>query len=183
MAYLKLSGGTIVDPANGIDRRQGDIWIRDGRIVEPPDNSDNSQVTTLDLNGMVVMAGAIDMHCHIAGPKVSVARQMQPEMTRLAMESGEMANVPDIFTAGFRYTGLGYTTCFDAAVSPLASRHVHSEFSRIPNVDTGFFTLLGNNHRVMDCVARGDSDGLDAFMGWLINRCGSYAPKLVNPGG
>ncbi|MEM7453958.1 MAG: formylmethanofuran dehydrogenase subunit A [Planctomycetota bacterium] len=183
MSYLKLSGGTIVDPANGIDLQRDDIWIRDGKVVAPPDSTGNAQVTTVDVEGMVVMPGAIDMHCHIAGPKVNIARQMQPEMTRLALENGVMANVPDLFTAGFRYTGLGYTTCFDAAVSPLSARQVHSEFCRIPNLDTGFFALMGNNHRVLDCVARQDAEGLDAFLGWLINRCGAFAPKLVNPGG
>ncbi len=28
------------------------------------------------------MPGGIDMHCHIAGPKVNVARQMRPEEKR-----------------------------------------------------------------------------------------------------
>ena len=78
---------------------------------------------------------------------------------------------------------MGYTTCFDAAISPLAARHVHREFDAIPNVDTGFFTLVGNNHFVMDCVAKGDDAGLQSFLGWLMNKAGAFAPKLVNPGG
>ena len=29
--------------------------------------------------GMVVMPGGVDIHCHIAGPKVNLARKLQPE--------------------------------------------------------------------------------------------------------
>ena len=180
--YQRLSGGTVYDPANQINGQVKDIWLRDGKIVEPPEDPSVSTSTT-NVSGMVVMPGGVDMHCHIAGPKVNAARKMQPEMTRWATESGEMANVPDIFSTGERYTGLGYTTCFDAAISPLSVRHVHHEFGQIPNVDTGFFVLVGNNHQVMEMVAQKDIAGLEAFLGWLLKKTGGYAPKLVNPGG
>ncbi len=180
--YQKITGGTVYDPANGTDGQTQDIWIRNGKIVHPPED-ERADVSTIDVTGMVVMPGAVDMHCHIAGPKVNTARKLQPEMTRETIESGDMANVPDIFSTGYRYTGLGYTTCFDAAISPLAARHVHQEFSQIPNLDTGFFVLVGNNHYVMDCVSKNDGPGLEAFLGWLLHRSGGFAPKLVNPGG
>ena len=194
MSYLRLSGGRVYDPANGIEGDVRDIWVLDGRIVEPPAAIEATSVTTIDVSSRVVMAGAVDMHCHIAGPKVNTARKMQPEQTRAFaqqgsriggefLHSGSLASVPSIFTTGYKYTGLGYTTCFDAAISPMAARHVHFEFEQIPNVDTGFFALVGNNHYVMDCVAKGDDSGLRSFLGWLMNRVGAFAPKLVNPGG
>jgi len=196
VALLKLCGGHVYDPTNGVDGEVRDIWIEDGKIVEPPSESAglNDQVKTIDVSGMVVMAGGVDMHCHIAGPKVNTARKMQPDQTRAAtvaaqssegswLHSGSLASVPSIFTTGYQYTGLGYTTCFDAAISPLAARHVHREFEQIPNVDTGFFALVGNNHFVIDCVAKGDDVGLESFLGWLLNRAGAFAPKIVNPGG
>lgn len=196
MTYLKLSGGTIYDPTNSIDGVVDDIWILDGKIVDAPTNETGSIVgtKTMDVSGRVVMAGAVDMHCHIAGPKVNTARKMQPEMARAfpqsrrdiengSLHSGSLASVPSIFTTGYKYTGLGYTTCFDAAITPLAARHVHFEFDQIPNVDTGFFSLVGNNHYVMECVAKKDQSGLESFLGWLLNRIGAFAPKLVNPGG
>ncbi|MFK7770320.1 MAG: formylmethanofuran dehydrogenase subunit A [Mariniblastus sp.] len=208
MTYLKLAGGTVHDPTNGIDGQVRDIWIRNGKIVEAPGAQENGnasvdsnklKIKTINLTGRVVMAGAVDMHCHIAGPKVNTARKMQPEQTRAMAErsrssdgadghrnwlhSGSLGSVPSIFTTGYKYTGLGYTTCFDAAVSPMAARHVHFEFGQIPNVDTGFFSLVGNNHYAMKCVAEGDDVGLQSFLGWLMNRVGSFAPKIVNPGG
>ena len=49
--------------------------LRDGRIVadasEPPDR-------TFDVSGKVVMAGAIDIHSHIAGGKMNIARALLP---------------------------------------------------------------------------------------------------------
>jgi formylmethanofuran dehydrogenase subunit A len=195
LTYLKLASGTVHDPTHGIDGEVRDIWIRDGKIVEAPEVVvDASQVRSIDVRGRVVMAGAVDMHCHIAGPKVNTARKMQPEQSRAfaqqresiesgVLQSGALGSVPSIFTTGYQYTGLGYTTCFDAAITPLASRHVHLEFDQIPNVDTGFFSLVGNNHYLMDCVAKGDHEGVESFLGWLMNRVGAFAPKLVNPGG
>jgi formylmethanofuran dehydrogenase subunit A len=193
VSYLKLAGGKLYDPANGIDGTVTDLWIRDGKIVDPPTDA-AAAVKTIDLTGTVVMPGGVDMHCHIAGPKVNMARKMQPEQVRavaLARQSkpgtvlhdGSMESVPNIFTTGYRYAGMGYTTCFDAAISPLGARHAHQELSQIPNVDAGFFVLVGNNHYVMDRISNGDQAGLESFLAWLIARAGGFAPKLVNPGG
>ena len=185
LSYLLLSGGKVYDPTNGIDGQPKDIWIKDGKIVDPPTGDES--VRTIDLTGYTVMAGAVDMHCHIAGPKVNTARKMQPEQMRQVSEcldyDAPMASVPDIYTTGLRYTGLGYTSCFDAAVTPMASRHVHHEFDAVPNIDKGFFVLVGNNHYALDCIANKDSRRLKSFLGWVMNRCGAYAPKIVNPGG
>ena len=42
MSSLRITGGTIYDPANGIDGDVGDIWIVDGRVVEAPAEPDAS---------------------------------------------------------------------------------------------------------------------------------------------
>ena len=61
-----LKGGRIIDPANHIDRT-GDLWIRDGRIVEP-DSFDPALAETVNLHGLVVAPGLIDMHVHLRQP-------------------------------------------------------------------------------------------------------------------
>ena len=184
MSYLKLTGGKIYDPASNVDGEVQDIWIRDGKICPPPTQEDTASIRTIDLTGRIVFPGGIDMHCHIAGPKVNTARKMRPEHGRVTNgPSNKIGSVPDIFTAGMRYTGLGYTTCFDAAITPLASRHVHHELSQVPNVDKGFYVLVGNNHYAMERIAKNDQAGLESFLSWLLARTGAYAPKLVNPGG
>ena len=188
---LKISGGTIYDPANGIDGQVGDLWISEGRFIEAPADRATRPTQTIDATGMVVMPGGIDMHCHIAGPKVNVARKMRPEEKRADTKihrtanthSGTMGSAPSTFATGYTYAGLGYTTAFDAAIPPLDARHVHEEFEDTPCLDKGFFVLVGNNHYAMQSIHDGEQDRLDAFLAWLLGAAKGYAPKLVNPGG
>jgi formylmethanofuran dehydrogenase subunit A len=189
--YFKISGGTVYDPTNGIDGQVRDLWIRDGKIVAPPSEPGVTADNTFDASGLVVMPGGIDMHCHIAGPKVNVARKMRPEEKRKAEKvmrtanthSGTMGSVPSTFATGYKYAGLGYTTAFDAAIPPLAARHCHEEFEDTPCIDKGFYLLMGNNHYIMEAIQKNEPQKLRAFMSWLLGAAKAYAPKLVNPGG
>lgn len=189
--YTKIASGTVYDPANGVDGQIKDLWILDGKIVEPPSDPSIRPARTIDANGLVVMPGGIDMHCHIAGPKVNVARKMRPEekrrgeqMPRTAVtHSGTLGSVPSTFATGYKYIGLGYTTAFDAAIPPLGARHAHEEFEDTPCLDKGFYVLMGNNHYVMQSLARKEPEKLKAFIGWLLSSTKGFAPKLVNPGG
>lgn len=63
-----LKNGRIIDPANHIDRT-GDLWIKDGRIVEPGSFDPSLDETeTINLHGLVVAPGLIDMHVHLRQP-------------------------------------------------------------------------------------------------------------------
>src|SRR5262249_38281072 len=144
-----------------------------------------------DAGGLIVMPGGVDMHCHIAGPKVNTARRMRPEDKRAAepvrrtskTRSGTMGSVPSTFATGYKYAGMGYTTAFDAAIPPLAARHVHEEFADTPCIDKGFYILVGNNHYIMESIRRGEAHRLPGFLAWLLTAAKGYAPKIVNPGG
>ncbi|HEX6961334.1 MAG TPA: formylmethanofuran dehydrogenase subunit A, partial [Lacipirellula sp.] len=146
---------------------------------------------TLDATGLVVMPGGVDMHCHIAGPKVNTARKMMPDDKRrgraiprtATTRSGTVGSVPSTFATGYKYAGLGYTTAFDAAVAPLGARHAHHELEDTPCLDKGIFVLMGNNQYALECIERGDREQLKMFIAWLLNAAKGYAPKLVNPGG
>ncbi len=188
--YFKIAGGYVYDPLNDVDGQVQDIWIQAGRIVEPP-AADVRADRVLDAAGYVVMPGGVDMHCHIAGPKVNMGRKMRPEEKRrgeviprtLTTHSGTMGSVPSTFATGFKYIGLGYTTAFDAAVPPLSARHAHEEFADTPGIDKGFYVLTGNNHYMMKAIADENPERLRAFVAWLLGAAKGYAPKLVNPGG
>ena len=75
---IKLTGGKVYDPAHEINGVVMDIYVRDGRIVARPNDSERID-QEYNLHGKVVMAGAIDMHTHIGGGKVNIARMMLPE--------------------------------------------------------------------------------------------------------
>lgn len=189
--YTKISGGTLYDPANGIDGQVRDLWIADSKIVAAPTDPDVKPVKTIDASGLVVMPGGIDMHCHIAGPKVNVARKMRPEEKRKGEQmnrtnithSGTLGSVPSTFATGYKYIGMGYTTAFDAAIPPLGARHAHEEFEDTPCIDKGFYVLMGNNHYVMQAIQRDEPDQLKTFIAWLLASTKGFAAKLVNPGG
>jgi len=191
MSLLKIAGGTIYDPANGIDGLVRDLWIEGGRIIAAPTDPAVRPARTIDARGLVVMPGGIDMHCHIAGPKVNMARKMRPEEKRTAdpvrrtalTRSGTMGSVPSTYATGYKYAALGYTTAFDAAIPALSARHAHEEFADTPCLDKGFYVLMGNNHYIMRSIQRGEHERARAFIAWLLSAAKGYAAKLVNPGG
>ncbi|MGL6074740.1 MAG: formylmethanofuran dehydrogenase subunit A [Fimbriiglobus sp.] len=191
MEYQLLAGGSVYDPLNGLDGEIRDLWMADGQIISPPRLNPEDSVKRYDLSGLVVMPGGIDMHAHIAGPKVNVARKLRPEdrrdsapmPARPGLRSGTLGSTPTTFATGYLYAGLGYTTVFDAAIPPLGARHTHEEFHDTPVIDKGFFVLVGNNHYVMERIGQNDRAGLRNFLASLLHDTRAYALKVVNPGG
>ena len=70
---LCIRGGTLYDPANGVDGVPADLWIDGGKMVAPPDPGVKA-AKVLDARGYVVFPGGVDMHTHLVGPKVNAAR-------------------------------------------------------------------------------------------------------------
>jgi formylmethanofuran dehydrogenase subunit A len=191
MTLFRIAEGTVYDPANGLNGLVRDVWIRDGKVVAPPADPAARPERLLDARGLVIMPGGVDVHSHIAGPKVNIARRMRPEdkkrgdgLQRAAgTRSGTTGSVPSTFATGYLYAGLGYTTAIDAAVPPLGARHAHQEFQDTPALDKAFLVLLGNNHYVLEQAARGDLGKLRAYVGWILGAARAYGVKIVNPGG
>ena len=188
---LRIAGGTVYDPANGVDGAVRDICIEGERIVaELP-----TGVPRLDVRGMVVMPGGVDIHAHVAGSSVNHARRLLPEehaadpapAPQLAdgppARSGTGGTVPSTFATGYRYAGLGYTTAMEAAVAPLAARHAHAELDDTPIIDSGFYVLLGNDDYLLRQIAAGETARARDYAGWLLGVTRAYAIKIVNPGG
>jgi formylmethanofuran dehydrogenase subunit A len=191
MSGLRIVGGAVYDPANGVDGAVRDIHISNGRIVD----SVGSDATAIDASGMVVMPGGVDIHSHVAGSSVNLARRMVPEEhaadpspapsleEEWLARSGTGGTVPSTFTTGYRYAGLGYTTVFDAAVAPLSARLSHAEFDDTPIVDGGFFVLLGNDEYLLRLLDAADDAAAREYVAWLLGATGGYGVKVVNPGG
>ncbi|MGH8120793.1 MAG: formylmethanofuran dehydrogenase subunit A [Gammaproteobacteria bacterium] len=183
---LRIKNGKIYDPANGIDGAIRDVCVKDGKIIDtvPPD------AMVIDANGMVIMPGGIDIHCHIAGPKVNLARKLQPEDHRRDphpgtpyTRSGVGGTVPSTFATGYRYAMLGYTTAMEAAVPPIGARHTLEELHDTPIIDKGFYVLLGNNIFLQKLLKEGRHEEFRQAVAWWVDSTKAYTVKLVNPGG
>jgi formylmethanofuran dehydrogenase subunit A len=185
-ASIRIINGRVYDPANNIDGEVKDICIKDGKVVE----SVADDATVIDAQGMVIMPGAVDIHCHIAGPKVNAARKLQPEDHRHDVHpstpftrSGTGGTVPSTFATGYRYATLGYTTAMEAAVTPIGARHTLEEFHDTPVIDKGFYVLLANNIFLQNLLREKRHEEFDQAVAWWVNSTKAYTVKLVNPGG
>jgi formylmethanofuran dehydrogenase subunit A len=188
--YIKLANGIVYDPVRGINGERRDIYIRDGFITRKP--SSNVKINqTYDLKGKIVMAGAIDIHTHIGGGKVNIARMMSPEdhqadlvsKTNLT-RSGCGHAAPSTLTAGYRYAEMGYTACFEPAMMPANARQAHMEMADTPIVDKGAYAMLGSDDFFLRMLAsKKAQEAISDYVGWIINATQALAIKVVNPGG
>src|SRR3954452_16227399 len=181
----RITGARVYDPANGVDGEVRDVCLMDGKVVYYVP----AHAARIDARGMVVMPGGVDIHAHIAGPKVNAARRLAPEEHRgdvvarsALLRSGTGGTVPSTFVTGYRYALLGYTTVVEAAAPPLSARHVLAELRDTPMVDALFLLLMGNNVALFDLIRRDPARVRDA-VAWWLEATGGYGVKLVNAGG
>ncbi len=189
MTAIRITGGRVHDPANAVDGEIRDVCIEGGKVVAEV----GPEARRIDARGMVVMPGGVDIHAHIAGPKVNAARKLTPDERRDdplertdLLRSGTGGLVPSTFATGYRYSLLGYTTVVEAAAPPLAARQVLSELRDTPMIDKAFLILMGNNQVLFELIRESGgavSSQLRDAVAWWLDATGGYGVKLVNPGG
>ena len=186
---IKLTGGKVYDPANGVDGVVRDIYVRDGRIVAPDPEARVDE--EYSIRGRVVMAGAIDPHTHIGGGKLTIARMMLPEdhqadpVARTDLTRAGCGHaVPSTLTAGYRYAEMGYTACFEPAMLPANARQAHMEMGDTPMVDKGAYVMLGSDDYLLrQLAAKEDMAAVKDYIAWTMRAAQAIAVKVVNPGG
>ncbi|MEG6509362.1 formylmethanofuran dehydrogenase subunit A [Methyloligella sp. 2.7D] len=182
---IRLKGGRVVDPVNNRDA-VGDVFIDNGRIVEAPEGRQPDQ--TYDVSGKVVMAGAVDVHSHIGGSNVTLARQLMPELPYLAA-SGGVAIPPNpsswgAYATGLRYAQMGYTTVIEPAVQPTHAIQTHLELAQIPMIDTGGLIILGNDDFALRQLHRKASKNeIEDYVAWTLQHARGIGLKVINAGG
>jgi formylmethanofuran dehydrogenase subunit A len=185
-----LKGGKIYDPAHQIDGLVKDIYIRDGKIVDRPQSHEKIDMT-YDLTGKVVMSGAIDMHTHIGGGKVNIARMLLPEdhlqdsppSTHIC-RAGCGHHAPSSLTTGYRYAQMGYTAAFEPAISPINARQSHLELADTPIIDKGGYVMIGSDDLFLRMLAaKKDQKAINDYVAWVLNASQAIGIKVVNPGG
>lgn len=175
-----LVGGTIHDPATDRDGVVADIWVDGGRIVSPP--ADPAGFRRVDVGGRVVMPGGIDLHSHLAGPKVNAGRLIAPQLAA-GRRGACPAAVPTIHATGLLYAALGYTTVFDAAIPPAAAAIAHRELAELPILDRGIYLVAADEEAVLMAAAGTDRAELERLLAATITAGRGWAVKVANPGG
>lgn len=186
MGEFIIRNGFVVDPINNINCERVDIAIKDGKIVE---SVNESNAKTIDATDKLVMPGGVDLHSHIAGAKVNAGRLLRPEdhykdyeVKKGLRRSGTGHSIPSVFTTGYRYAIMGYTTVFEPASPPIKTIHTHDELNDIPILDSACFPLLGNNWFIMEYLKEDKLDECAAYVSWLMRTLKGYAIKVVDPG-
>ena len=189
-----LKNCKIIDPAYKKEGVVEDIYIRNGKIINKP-SADEKITQTYDLTGKIVMAGAIDMHSHIGGGKVNIARMMLPEFRHESRNYTEPeAHIctpncshnatPTTTEIGFKYIEMGYTAAFEPAILPINARQAHLEMADVPLIDKGGYAMLGNDDYFLRMLtAKQDQKAINDYVAWILHATQAIGIKVVNPGG
>ena len=161
-----------------------------GSIAAPADPEARAD-RTIDARGYVVMPAGVDVHCHIAGPKVNAARMLRPEDERGAgcaraaghRGRGRSGACRARSRPGYQYAGLGYTTAVDAAIAPArgparpprVARHAGHR-QGVPRPDGEQPLRDGPDPR------RASATGSATFVAWLLGATEAYRRQGGQPG-
>ncbi|MEO1526611.1 MAG: formylmethanofuran dehydrogenase subunit A [Planctomycetota bacterium] len=183
-----IQNGHVIDPASNVHRVQ-DVWIDNG-VIAPADSIDAASIDhVIDASGGVVMPGGIDIHTHIGGGKLSIARMllgdtMADETRRLGGSRSESEFLPATAITAQRYLEMGYTVAFEPAVIPCNARAAHSEMADLPGLATGGFCLLGNDDLLLRLISEGaEQEKINQYVAWMVRATQCIAVKVVNAGG
>jgi formylmethanofuran dehydrogenase subunit A len=195
MTTLRLRAGRVIDPTQAEPDSVRDLVVRDGRIVDGSESAKQE----IDVSGCVVMAGGIDMHTHIGGGKVNLARLLMAEDHRnganpfaLPTNALELAScgtcTPGTLATGYRYVEMGYTAAFEPAMVASNARHAHMEMGDTPILDHGAYVMLGNDELFLQLLHEGGAASknfaqIRDYVAWTINATKALGVKVVNPGG
>ena len=187
---VRLKGGRLFDPAEGVAGEVRDLSIDDGRIVADPGPA-ASPPETIDVSGCVVMAGGIDIHSHVGGGKVNLGRSLLVEDHRRhrhgregGLRSGSGEATPSTFSTGYRYARMGYTAAFEPAMVPANARHAHLEMADLPIIDKGAYVMLGNDDLLLRLLGTGAAQSeVNDYVAFMLSATQALGVKVVNPGG
>lgn len=184
---IKLQNGSIYDPSQNLHGTAGDLFVQDGYIIANPGPGARFNAV-YDLTGMVVMAGGIDIHSHIAGGNVNTARLLLPEQHRnhLARRLSQPFAAGKWSTAdtGYRYAQMGYTTVVEPAMLPVNALDVHLQMADIPILDTAALAILGNDDLLLRMMRhKAGQSQINDYVAWTLDATRALGLKVINAGG
>ncbi len=176
---LRLFGGRLIEPIGNVTDWDRDIYIDGDRIVRKIDIEPRrlAVAESIDLRGCVVMAGGIDLHTHIGGGKLTLARLLMPE-------SRPSRFLPTSLATGRAYAKMGYSVAIEPAMIACNARQAHAEMADTPHLDTGAYVLLGNEEVLLRLLSEKAPQSLiNDYVAWMVTATQAIGVKVVNAGG
>lgn len=178
--WTRIHGATVLGRRTD---QTGDLYICGDRIAAAPPPGTPIQ-TTIDGHGHHAMAGGIDLHTHIGGGKLTIARLMMQSQMQPSDFLQQHPCLPTPALAAQRYLDIGYTTCFEPAIVACNARSAHLEMAGCIGLDTGGYCLLGNEPALLAMIAdQTDRRIIAAYVAAMVAATGCIGVKVVNPGG
>ena len=185
----RLINARLVDPASALDGQLVDILIDGSAISQVSLVSDRSSqihqpdAGQVDFTGCLVMAGGIDLHTHIGGGKLNIARLLMEEFQQTRSRSVDGPLWSSIET-GLKYANMGYTSAFEPAMLLTQARATHWQLADTPFLDSGAYVVMGNEEWLLRELAKGtEPEPLENLVAWTIQASQALAVKVVNAGG
>lgn len=178
---IELANAIIVDPLHPASGQRTSLYIQGDQFVAKPNTPfDPTCDQRIDLEGALVLAGGIDIHTHIGGGKVNLARLLMAKTIPV-----EQRTVWPTIQTGLKYAQMGYTACFEPAMLLSTARHTHLELADTPILDHGAYIVLGNEDWLLPLLAdpKCDSQMLQNLVAWSLHASRGLAVKSVNPAG
>ena len=138
---------------------------------------------TIDMDGCYALPGGIDLHTHIGGGKVNLARLlMQEHLTQgMADDRGPLWSSE---VTGRKYASMGYTACFEPAMLLPQARATHLQLADTPHLDSGAYVVMGNEDWLLRALGQGlESQVLQELVRWTVSASRALAVKVVNAAG
>jgi len=121
---IKITGGRLFDPAQGLDGARQDLFIKGDRIVSHLKKTDR----VIEASGMVVAPGGIDLRGQVATYGLNFLRLWQ--------------RFPSPREMGQLYAAAGYTHVHEPFLTLYTAGYVHRQLAAIPLVDTSASLVL-----------------------------------------
>ncbi|MDF2601286.1 MAG: formylmethanofuran dehydrogenase subunit, partial [Methylobacterium brachiatum] len=178
-----IRGGRVVDPTASRDA-VGDVWIEDGRVVEPAGREPDR---VIDASGCVVMAGGVEVHSHIAGGNVITSRLLLPDLyvSEASPEGHPFAHAGGAAGwIGSTYARMGYTTAVEPAMPPTHALATQLELADIPLLDRGALTVMGNDDQLLQLLReRQGGNAVRDLVALSVATSRGLGVKCINAGG
>ncbi|MCJ2085725.1 formylmethanofuran dehydrogenase subunit A [Methylobacterium sp. E-005] len=178
-----IRGGRVVDPTASRNS-VGDVWIEDGRVIDPPGREPDQ---VIDAAGCVVMAGGVEVHSHIAGGNVITSRLLLPDLyvSEAAPEGHPFAHAGGAAAwIGSTYARMGYTTAVEPAMPPTHALATQLELADIPLLDRGALTVMGNDDQLLQLLReRQGGNAVRDLVSLSVAQSRGLGVKCINAGG